>query len=95
MFNLISRNLVRPVILACVVFAGANVALAQTPQQTPQSTPRPTPAPNDPTRPPGQPEIPGTTTPAPPARSRRSARPPIRIHGRSMRRRSRFNAPSG
>ncbi|HEX7770980.1 MAG TPA: TolC family protein, partial [Pyrinomonadaceae bacterium] len=64
MFNLISRNLVRPVILACVVFAGANVALAQTPQQTPQSTPRPTPAPNDPTRPPGQPEIPGTTTPA-------------------------------
>jgi HAE1 family hydrophobic/amphiphilic exporter-1 len=47
-------------ILACAVFAGANVALAQ----TPQSTPRPTPMPNDPTRPPGQPEIPGTTTPA-------------------------------
>ncbi|HEU4871687.1 MAG TPA: TolC family protein [Pyrinomonadaceae bacterium] len=59
MFNLISRNLVRPVILACVVFAGANAALAQTPQQTP----RPTPVPNDPTRPPGQPEVPGTTTP--------------------------------
>ncbi len=59
MFNLISRNLVRPVILACVVFAGANAALAQTPQQTP----RPTPMPNDPTRPPGQPEVPGTTTP--------------------------------
>jgi outer membrane protein TolC len=60
MFNFISRNLVRPMILACVVFAGANAALAQ----TPQSTPRPTPMPNDPTRPPGQPEIPGTTTPA-------------------------------
>jgi outer membrane protein TolC len=60
MFNLISRNLVRPMILACVVFAGANAALAQ----TPQSTPRPTPMPNDPTRPPGQPEVPGTTTPA-------------------------------
>src|SRR5688500_6224537 len=59
MFNLISRNLVRPMILACVVFAGANAAFAQ----TPQSTPRPTPMPNDPTRPPGQPEIPGTTTP--------------------------------
>ena len=60
MFNLISRNLVTPVILACAVFAGANAALAQ----TPQTTPRPTPAPNDPTRPPGQPIIPGTTTPA-------------------------------
>src|SRR5262245_38574621 len=60
MFNLISRNLVRPMVLACIVFAGANAALAQ----TPQSTPRPTPAPNDPTRPPGQPTIPGTTTPA-------------------------------
>ena len=60
MFNLISRNLVRPVVLACVVFTGASAALAQTPTQTP----RPTPAPNDPTRPPGQPEIPGTTTPA-------------------------------
>ena len=46
--------------MACIVFTGANAALAQ----TPQSTPRPTPAPNDPTRPPGQPEIPGTTTPA-------------------------------
>ena len=60
MFNLISRNLVRPVVLACVVFTGAGAALAQSPQQTP----RPTPAPNDPTKPPGQPEIPGTTTPA-------------------------------
>jgi len=47
-------------VLACVVFTGASAALAQTPTQTP----RPTPAPNDPTRPPGQPEIPGTTTPA-------------------------------
>jgi outer membrane protein TolC len=60
MFNLISNKLVWPVVLACVMFAGANVAFAQ----VPASTPRPTPAPNDPTRPPGQPEIPGTTTPA-------------------------------
>lgn len=60
MFNLITRNLVRPAVLACIVFAGVNVAVAQ----TPQSTPRPTPAPNDPTRPPGQEQIPGTTTPA-------------------------------
>jgi outer membrane protein len=59
MFTLISRNLVRPVVLACVVLVGANAALAQ----TPQSTPRPSPAPGDPTRPPGQDPIPGTTTP--------------------------------
>src|SRR5215510_9725326 len=60
MFNLISNKLVWPVVLACVVFAGANAAFAQ----VPTSTPRPTPAPNDPTRPPGQPDIPGTTTPS-------------------------------
>ncbi len=59
MFNLILHKLVKPVVLACFVFAGANAALAQ----VPVSTPRPTPAPNDPTRPPGQPNIPGTTTP--------------------------------
>src|SRR5215218_375523 len=59
MFNLISSKLVRPVVLASIVFAGANAAHAQTPQQTP----RPTPVPNDPTRPPGQDPIPGTTTP--------------------------------
>src|SRR5215217_7856810 len=59
MFNLISRNLIRPAVLACVVFAGTNAALAQ----TPQSTPRPSPAPGDPTRPPGNEPIPGTTTP--------------------------------
>src|SRR5215204_5558931 len=59
MFNLISRTSIRPVVLACLVFAGSNAALAQ----TPQSTPRPTPAPGDPTRPPGQDPIPGTTTP--------------------------------
>src|SRR5215213_2041713 len=59
MFNLISTKLVRPVILASIVFAGANAVLAQ----VPQSTPRPTPAPGDPTRPPGQDPIPGTTTP--------------------------------
>ena len=60
MFNSISRTLVRPAVLACILFGGTSAALAQVPTQTP----RPTPAPNDPTRPPGQPEIPGTTTPS-------------------------------
>lgn len=60
MFNVIFRNFVSPAVLACIVFAGATAAGAQ----TPQATPRPTPAPNDPTRPPGQPQIPGTTTPS-------------------------------
>ncbi len=49
MFNLITRTVLRPVVFACLVFAGANAAFAQ----IPQSTPRPTPAPGDPTRPPG------------------------------------------
>jgi outer membrane protein TolC len=60
MFNLISTKLIRPAVLAAVVFAGTGAALAQ----VPTSTPRPTPAPGDPTRPPGQEPIPGTTTPA-------------------------------
>src|SRR5256714_6101136 len=59
MFNLISRTLVRSVVLSCIVFAGRSAALAQ----TPQSTPRPTPVPGSPTSPPGQEPIPGTTTP--------------------------------
>ncbi|HEU4836803.1 MAG TPA: TolC family protein [Pyrinomonadaceae bacterium] len=59
MFNLISTKLVRPVILASLLVAGANAALAQ----VPTATPRPTPAPGDPTRPPGQDPIPGTTSP--------------------------------
>ena len=59
MFNLISTRVIRPVVLASIVFAGASAAWAQ----VPQSTPRPTPAPGDPTRPPGQDPIPGTTTP--------------------------------
>jgi outer membrane protein len=59
MFNLISTNLIRPLLLASIVFVGASASLAQ----VPQSTPRPTPAPGDPTRPPGQDPIPGTTTP--------------------------------
>jgi outer membrane protein len=63
MFNLITRNLVRPVVLACIVFAGTNAALAQ----TPQSTPRPSPAPGDPTRPPGQEPIPGAPSQNPAA----------------------------
>jgi outer membrane protein TolC len=59
MFNSISTKLIRPVLLASVVFAGVNAAWAQ----VPRSTPRPTPAPNDPSRPPGQPVIPGVTSP--------------------------------
>jgi len=55
MFNLMTRNLIRPVVLACFVFAGTSAALAQ----TPQSTPRPTPAPGSPAAPPGQEPIPG------------------------------------
>ena len=60
MFISISRTVIRPAILACVLFAGTSAALAQ----VPQSTPRPTPAPGDPTRPPGNEPIPGTTSPA-------------------------------
>src|SRR5688572_24469011 len=64
MFNSISRTLVRPVVLACILFGGTSAALAQVPSQTP----RPTPPPGDPSRPPGQQPIPGTTpTPNPAA----------------------------
>ena len=49
-------------VLASVLFVGTTASIAQ----TPQSTPRPTPAPGDPSRPPGQEPIPGTTTPANP-----------------------------
>ena len=64
MFNFISRTLVRPAVLACILFGGTSAALAQ----VPQSTPRPTPAPGDPSRPPSQQPIPGTTpTPNPAA----------------------------
>jgi hypothetical protein len=59
MFNLLTRTLIRPAVLACIVCAGTGAAFAQ----VPQATPRPTPAPGDPTRPPGQDPIPGTTTP--------------------------------
>ena len=57
MLTLMSRTVVRAVILSSVLFAGTSAALAQ----TPQSTPRPSPAPGDPTRAPGQDPIPGTT----------------------------------
>ena len=64
MFNLISRTLVRPAVLACILVGGTGAALAQ----VPQSTPRPTPPPGDPSRPPGQQPVPGTTpTPNPAA----------------------------
>ena len=78
MFKLISNTFMRPVVLSCIVFAGANAAFAQ----VPQPTPRPSPAPGDPTRPPGQDPIPGTTTPtqnptAPPGTEQTSpTRPP-------------------
>ena len=65
MFNFISSTLVRPAVLACIVFGGTSAALAQVPQSTPRPT---TPAPGDPTRPPSQQPIPGTTpTPNPAA----------------------------
>ena len=57
MLTLMSRTLVRAVILSSVLLAGTSAALAQ----VPTSTPRPSPAPGDPTRPPGQDPIPGTT----------------------------------
>src|SRR5687768_851665 len=64
MFNSISRTLLRPAVLACILFSGTSAALAQ----VPQSTPRPTPPAGDPSRPPGQQPIPGTTpTPNPAA----------------------------
>jgi outer membrane protein len=61
MLTLMSRTLVRAVILSSVLFAGTSAALAQ----VPQSTPRPSPPPGDPTRPPGQDPIPGTTPTTP------------------------------
>lgn len=63
MLNFISRTLVKPAVLACILVSGTSAALAQ----VPQSTPRPT-APGDPSRPPSQQPIPGTTpTPHPAA----------------------------
>lgn len=67
MLTCMSRTLVRTVVLASALFVGTSVALAQ----TPQTTPRPTPVPGSPTAPPGQPVLPGSSTPtnpsAPPA----------------------------
>jgi len=54
------------------VFAGINAAAAQ----VPRSTPRPTPAPGDPTAPPGQPVIPGTTNPQSPTAPPAGQQPP-------------------
>lgn len=65
MFNFISRTLLRPAVVACILFGGTCAALAQVPQSTPRPT---TPAPGDPSRPPSQQPIPGTTpTPNPAA----------------------------
>src|SRR5215212_9140713 len=63
MFTFLSRTLVRTLVLASALFLGMSATLAQ----TPQSTPRPTPPQGDPTRPPGQTPIPGSTTPANPS----------------------------
>ena len=67
MFTCMSRMLVRTVVLASALLVGTSAALAQ----VPQSTPRPTPVPTNPTAPPGQAPIPGSSTPtnpnAPPA----------------------------
>lgn len=71
MLTLMSRTVVRAVILSSVLFAGTSAALAQ----VPQSTPRPSPPPGDPTRPPGQDPIPGTTTPTNPTQNPPQAPP--------------------
>ena len=63
MLTLMSRTLVRAVILSSILLAGTSAALAQ----VPTSTPRPTPPPGDPTRPPGQEPIPGATPSSPTA----------------------------
>src|SRR6185503_6467573 len=63
MLTLMSRTLVRAVILSSILLAGTSAALAQ----VPTSTPRPSPAPGDPTRPPGQDPIPGATPSSPTA----------------------------
>lgn len=71
MFTFMSRTLVRAVILSSVLFAGTSAALAQ----VPTATPRPSPPPNDPTRPPGQEPIPGSTTPTNPTQNPPTAPP--------------------
>src|SRR5688500_20314904 len=81
MLTLMSRTLVRAVILSSVLLAGTSAALAQ----VPTSTPRPSPAPGDPTRPPGQDQISGTTPAtnpqAPPGTPQTSpTRPPGTVH---------------
>lgn len=72
------RSLVRAVCLSLVVLCATGAALAQ----VPTSTPRPTPPPNDPTRPPGQEQLPESARPtqnpaAPPGTQQTSpTRPP-------------------
>ena len=62
MFTCLSRTLIGTVVLASALLLGTSAAVAQ----TPQTTPRPTPVPNSPSAPPGQPNIPGSTTPTNP-----------------------------
>jgi outer membrane protein len=57
MLNPMFRNLMRALALSCALLTTANFTLAQT------ATPRPTPPPGDPTRPPGQEQIPETARP--------------------------------
>lgn len=57
MLNPMFRNLMRALVLSCALLTTANFTLAQT------ATPRPTPPPGDPTRPPGQDQIPESARP--------------------------------
>ncbi len=60
MLTLISRNLVRAVVLSSVVLSATNAALAQRPRPT--ATPKTTQAQRDAAKPPGQEQIPGSTS---------------------------------
>jgi outer membrane protein TolC len=57
MLNPMFRNLMTALVLSCALLTPANLTLAQ------QATPRPTPPPGDPTRPPGQDQIPESARP--------------------------------
>jgi len=78
MLTLIFRNTAGAIILACALLSTANVAAAQTPTATPRSTPPP----GDPTRPPGQEQLPESARPstqnpqAPPGTTQTNPRTP-------------------
>src|ERR1700752_1383630 len=78
MLTLIFRNTAGAIILACALLSTANVAAAQTPTATPRSTPPP----GDPTRAPGQEQLPESARPstqnpqAPPGTTQTNPRTP-------------------